>query len=129
MTQRSLGVEAFDETLKRDVVETIIPRNTRVPVTKSKIYENRKNYQKFVDLDVYEGEDQLGKNNHLLGEMRLTIPPAIAGHVQIKVTFEIDDKNILHVRARETQFGKEVSITVNNYNGGGGSLQIVNNPP
>ncbi len=43
------------------------------------------------DVQVYEGERPMTKDNHLLGKFDLTgIPPAPRGVPQIEVTFEID---------------------------------------
>ena len=54
----------------------IIPRNTVVPTSRSKIYTTAEDGQTAVTNKVFEGERKLTKDNRLLGQFELTgIPP------------------------------------------------------
>jgi len=69
-------------------------------------------------IQVYEGERQLTKDNHLLGKFNLEgIPPAPRGVPQIEVTFDIDANGILNVSAQDKASGKAEKITITNDKG------------
>jgi molecular chaperone DnaK (HSP70) len=91
----TLGIETVG-----GVMTKVIPRNTNIPVTEKKIFSTNDDNQESVDVEVYEGERSLTKDNHFLGRFYLTgIPPAARGVPEILVTFDIDVNGILTVRA------------------------------
>jgi heat shock protein 5 len=45
----------------------IIPRNTNIPVTEKQTFSTNADNQESVDVEVYEGERSLTKDNHFLG--------------------------------------------------------------
>ena len=69
-------------------------------------------------IQVYEGERQMTKDNHLLGKFNLEgIPPAPRGTPQIEVTFDIDANGILNVSACDKATGTAEKITITNDKG------------
>merc|ERR1711996_44381 len=69
-------------------------------------------------IQVYEGERQMTKDNHLLGSFNLEgIPPAPRGTPQIEVTFDIDANGILNVSACDKATSKVEKITITNDKG------------
>merc|ERR1712210_161493 len=71
-----------------------------------------------VDIQVYEGERAMTKDNHRLGNFGLSgIPPAPRGVPQIEVTFDIDANGILNVSALDKSSGKQEKITITNDKG------------
>merc|ERR1711957_895736 len=69
-------------------------------------------------IQVFEGERQMTKDNHILGKFNLEgIPPARIGEPQIEVTFDIDANGILNVSAQEKATGKVEKITITNDKG------------
>jgi heat shock protein 5 len=71
-----------------------------------------------VNIQVFEGERPMTKDNHLLGKFELGgIPPAPRGQPQIEVTFEIDSNGILNVSAEDKGTGKSEKITITNDKG------------
>lgn len=77
----------------------LINRNTPIPTIKKDVFTTVVDNQNTVTTAVYEGERQLVKDNHFLGQFDLTgIPSAPRGVPQIEVTFEIDANGILKVR-------------------------------
>lgn len=95
------------------VYDPIIPRNTTIPVSKSKIYYTVADNQTSVNVRVYQGEYTKPENNEHLGEFMLEgIPPARAGKEAIEVTFSYDINSILQISARIISTGKAASITI-----------------
>lgn len=108
VTPLTLGVE-----VKGGLLEPIIPRNTTIPVKKSKIFTTAEDGQTSVEVRVYQGERAMARDNIFLGSFQLVgIPPAPRGVPQIEVTFDIDSDGIVHVSARDLGTGKEQSMVV-----------------
>ncbi len=108
VTPLTLGIE-----VKGGLFEPIIPRNTTIPVKKSKIFTTVDDYQTEVEIRVYQGERPIAKDNIFLGSFKLVgIPPAPRGVPQIEVSFDIDSDGIVHVSAKDLGSGKEQNMVV-----------------
>ena len=84
---------------KGNVMSKMIRRNTVIPTKKIEMFTTTTDNQVTVDIQVFEGERAMVKENHFLGRFELTgIPPAPQGVPSIAVTFEIDVNGILKVR-------------------------------
>lgn len=66
----------------------LVPRNTTIPYSHTKIFRNNDDYQTRVVVEVFEGEDRVTKNNRLLGKFILPgIPPRPRGQVSVSSQF------------------------------------------
>ena len=113
VTPFSYGIESVG-----GVMEILIPRNSIIPIKKTKIFTNYSENQRSAKIKVYEGERQLTKDNHLLGKFKLDgIPPMKRGKAQIEVTFNLDVNSILSVTAVEKSSGKNNKLVIINDKG------------
>ena len=108
VTSLSLGIKTAD-----GLFTPIIPRNTPIPATGSKLFTTVKDNQTLVTLHVLQGERRLAEDNKLLGKVQLTdIIPAKGGIPDIEVTFKIDRNGIVSVSAVDKLTGKRQSAVM-----------------
>ncbi|WP_008311445.1 Hsp70 family protein [Leptolyngbya sp. PCC 6406] len=113
----SLGIAAVMDTPMGPVsgmFSTIIPRNSVIPISRSQIYHTASNDQEIVEVEVFQGENPIAKENVPLGSFRIEgIPPKPAGAVPVEVHFDFDINGILTVTATEKGKGQQQSLVVN----------------
>lgn len=88
--------------------EPIIPRNSVIPVSETKIYTTVYDHQDSVNVYVYQGESPRADENILLSDDIIldNIPQKPAGEEKIAVTFTYDINGILQVEAKVLSTGK-----------------------
>jgi molecular chaperone DnaK len=119
VTPLSLGIETLGGVFTR-----IIDRNTTLPTSRSQGFSTATDGQTSVEIQVFQGERAMVKDNKCLGKFELTgIPPAPRGVPQIEVTFDIDANGILNVSAQDKGTGHKQSIRISN-TGGLSSLDV-----
>ncbi len=108
VTPLSLSIETVG-----GVANVIIPRNSAIPTRASKIFTTAGNFQRDVEIKVYQGERKFTRDNKLLGNFRLSgIKRAMAGVPQIEVTFDMDANGILKVSAKDLGRGVSQQIVI-----------------
>ena len=93
--QHSYGIE-----VENGKMEILLPRGSTYPSSKSKFFHNFYDYQKSIDIKVYEGENKSCTKNQLLGKFTLeNIPIKKKGELIIRVNLGIDINQIIKVSA------------------------------
>ncbi|MCK9461871.1 MAG: molecular chaperone DnaK [Proteobacteria bacterium] len=94
-------------------LEELIPQNSTVPTSRSKVFTTVRDNQTAVKILVLQGESERAEENELLGEFNLTgLRKAPKGHIEVEVTFEINADGIVSVSAKDLETGLKQSITV-----------------
>jgi len=95
--------------------DPIIERNTTVPVSRVKTYFPLKDYQPMLEINVFQGEARMAKDNILLGKLEIDLPRATKGDCGVDVRFTYDANGLLQVEATllKTQETRALLITGN----------------
>jgi len=107
VTPLSLGIETLGGVFTR-----LINRNTTIPTKKSQVFSTAADGQTAVEIKVFQGERELVRDNKMLGNFQLSVPPAPKGMPQIEVSFSIDSNGIVDVSAKDKATNKDASITI-----------------
>ena len=114
----TLGIETLVQHGRRaserthGVFTPIIERNTVIPASRSKIFTTVDQNQRAVSMRVFQGESRLVKDNILLGELKLTVPPGPAGRETVDVRFTYDTSGLLEVRATTLSTGRQETLVI-----------------
>ena len=109
VTPLSLGIETVG-----GLMDTIIARNTKVPIKAGRQYTTSVDGQKNLKVSVFQGERDLVADNRKLGQFVLRgIPPMPAGIPKIEIHFLLNADGILKVRAKELRSGVEQTVEMN----------------
>ncbi|MCM1984021.1 Hsp70 family protein [Lyngbya confervoides] len=113
----SLGIATIMDTPVGPIpglFSTIIPRNSVIPTSQSKVYRTASDQQEIVEIEVFQGENAIARENVPLGSFQVEgLPPKPAGAVEIEVHFDFDLNGILTVTATEKGKGQQNSLVVN----------------
>ncbi len=102
---QALGIETVG-----GYMDTIIPRNSRLPVRQTRAFGTAADLQETVRVNILEGSSRVAKENRPIGELVLTgIPPMPRGQAKIDVSFEINTDGMLSVTARDRDSGRLAS--------------------
>ena len=108
VTPRSLGVGTIGGN-----VDFVIERNSVIPVEQTRLFTTTIDSQRYVRIQVSQGESPSFEDNTKLGEILLTgLREAPRGSVTVAVTFEINTDGLLEVRALDQDTGQEQVATM-----------------
>ncbi len=108
----TLGIELSKQFAGNHVVdgyfEPLIERNSTVPISRGKRFQTLAPQQDVIDLQIFQGESRLTKDNHLLGRLRITglaRPAPEHGVIDVRFTYDMSgllevDVTVLHSGAR-----------------------------
>jgi molecular chaperone DnaK len=113
VTPLSLGIRVVGNRMA-----TIIPKNTKLPTKREKVFTTTDDNQDVVAVAVLQGESDSASDNRMLGTFNLSeIPPQPAGSPRIEVTFAIDTDGIVHVSAKDIASGHVQSVVITDHGG------------
>lgn len=108
----SIGM--LDEGFSPYLYVPIIQKNTPIPVTKSELFYTLQDFQREVEIQIYQGEAEDVRENHLLGKFLLTgLRKAPAGNA-ITIQYHLNTNGILQVTAQEKETGHRQQLTITN---------------
>jgi hypothetical protein len=109
--QLAVGIETLG-----GVFTKLIQEKTPLPLRHSEIFTTASDDQTSVEVSVFAGLRPMAKDNLSIGKFHLVgIPPAPRGMPQIEVHFEIDEKGIVNVSAKDIGTGREQKISITNF--------------
>jgi molecular chaperone DnaK len=108
VTPHDIGIKVGDSGFS-----VMIPRNSMLPVRARKLFATTSTDQKFVSIELYQGESLELRGNRKLGQVTLEdLPPGPPGSVRVELVMTVDVESILSVTARELKSGRETSVTI-----------------
>lgn len=108
LTAHSLGITTYTGGMG-----FVLKRQSAIPSTTTKRFLTAINNQPEAHIEVREGEEKEAKNNRVIGEFLLPLPPRLPRSSPIDVTIGKDADGIVLVRAHDLTAGitKEIAIT------------------
>ena len=108
VTPHDIGIKVGDSGFA-----LVVPRNSMLPVRAKRLFATTTADQRFVSIELYQGEDKDVANNRKLGQVVLDdLPSGPAGSVRVELVITVDVESILSVTARELRSGRESSMTI-----------------
>ncbi len=108
VTPHDIGIKVGDSGFA-----VMLPRNSMLPVRARRLFASTTENQKFVSIELYQGESTDVTKNRKLGQVVLDdLPPGPAGSVRVELVMTVDVESILGVTARELKSGREASVTI-----------------
>ena len=104
----------------KSIMSSVIKKGSPMPYDNTEKYHTLTDNQEMVEIEVYEGESLLVKDNNLLGKFTIkNLPKKKAGEVVFDVNFKIDSNGILTVTAQLIDNkDKKEQLLVEAYKGG-----------
>lgn len=115
VNSHSLGVAAVDTQTKRKQTAVLIPRNTSLPVSASRVFTTSKDDQRSVLVQIVEGESDNPDDCMQIGRCAVReLPPNLPVHTPIEVRFRYEENGRLSVRVRVADSDVRHRITRDN---------------
>ncbi len=94
-TSKSIGIG-----LKDDKYQVVVPKNYTIPTRQKDTFVTTVDNQKYINITVYEGENQHATQNRKLMDLEFgPLAGAKAGEGKVEVTFDVDVNSVLRIEA------------------------------
>jgi len=90
----------------------IIERGTVIPVSREETFQPMGDHQRELEIDVYQGEHSLVRDNTKLGSYKIRLKPMPSGEQAIRVRFTYDLNGILEVDMRIEATGRTETLVI-----------------
>jgi molecular chaperone DnaK len=108
VTPHDIGIRVGDSQFA-----VVLPRNSMLPVRARRLFATTAENQKFVSIELYQGDSPDVAKNRKLGQVVLDdLPPGPAGSTRVELVITVDVESILSVTAREIRSGRAASVTI-----------------
>jgi molecular chaperone DnaK len=108
VTPHDLGIKVGDSQFA-----VVLPRNSMLPVRARRLFATTAENQKFVTIELYQGDSSDVSKNRKLGQVVLDdLPPGPAGSTRVELVITVNVESILSVTARELRSGRAASVTI-----------------
>ena len=108
VTPHDIGIKIGDSGFA-----VVMPRNSMLPVRAKRLFATTSENQKFVSIELYQGDSPDVSKNRKLGQVVLDdLPPGPPGSARVELVMTVDVESILSVTARELRTGREASVTI-----------------
>jgi len=108
VTPHDLGIKVGDSQFA-----VVLPRNSMLPVRARRLFATTADNQKFVSIELYQGDSSDVAKNRKLGQVVLDdLPPGPAGSARVELVITVNVESILSVTAREIRSGRQASVTI-----------------
>lgn len=106
-----LGISTFDPIVGEERLTVVIPRNTTIPTSRSRLFYTLFPEQDTVEVKVYQGEDPDPEQDEFLGQFRFQgLSPSKEAERprEVLVTFNYDLDGLLRVGAEDRPTGRAI---------------------
>jgi molecular chaperone DnaK len=108
VTPHDIGIKVGDSQFA-----VVLPRNSMLPVRARRLFATTQDNQKFVSIELYQGDSSDVVKNRKLGQVVLDdLTPGPPGATRVELVITVDVESILSVTAREIRTGREASVTI-----------------
>ena len=108
-------VSGMNDRMVEGIYLPVLERGTTIPASRVKTVHTVSPNQKVVEVEVYQGEHSLCRDNRLLGKFKVDrLPQRPAGEVSIDVRFTYDINGLLEVEATVVDTKEKKSILLEN---------------
>jgi len=108
VTPHDLGIKVGDSQFA-----VVLPRNSMLPVRARRLFATTEDNQRFVSIELYQGDSKDVTKNRKLGQVVLDdLPPGPAGSARVELVITVNVESILSVTARELKSGRAASVTI-----------------
>src|SRR5262249_5434168 len=91
----------------------VLPRNSMLPVRARRLFATTQDNQKYVSIELYQGDSTDVVKNRKLGQVVLDdLTPGPPGATRVELVITVDVESIMSVTAREIRTGREASVTI-----------------
>lgn len=113
----SMGIQVCQRTSscsESGLFSPIIERNASIPVSRREYYSTAQDYQKTVEINIYQGESMRIRDNLFLGKIEMPVPQKPRGEESIEVRFTYNIDGILEVEACVLSTKKRSRLVIKN---------------
>ncbi|MFT4549162.1 MAG: molecular chaperone DnaK [Pseudoalteromonas tetraodonis] len=104
------------ETFVRNSI--VIPKNTSIPCSMSRIYQTSEDNEELIEVDVTQGEDAERRYVDVIGKITLKVPAGRPAGCQVKVTYSYDENQRVKATVLDEESGKAKEVSID-YKGRG----------